>query len=79
MDVLVALGTGITYLYSLSSLTLNVIKEEAVQEQYFETCIFLIFFVILGKFLESYAKGFLASHSRSNIASYYKVASANAK
>ena len=75
-----ALGTGITYLYSVFSLTLNVIKEEAIQEQYFETCVFLIFFVILGKFLESYAKGMYdSSHCRSNIASYYKVAPANAK
>ena len=57
MDVLVALGTGITYIYSLSSLLTNVLKGNVVQEQYFETCVFLIFFVILGKFLEAYAKG----------------------
>ena len=55
-----ALGTGITYLYSVFSLINNVIKKEAAQEQYFETCVFLIFFVILGKFLESYAKGMFA-------------------
>lgn len=57
MDVLVALGTGITYAYSLFSLLINVFEGQVVQEQYFETCVFLIFFVILGKFLESYAKG----------------------
>ena len=80
MDVLVALGTGITYTYSVFSLMVNIYQGESILEQYFETCVFLIFFVILGKFLESYAKGYyLIFIFRSNFSSNYKASSVNSR
>lgn len=57
MDVLVALGTGITYVFSCYSLIFNIASKNVVQEQFFETTVFLIFFIILGKYLEAVAKG----------------------
>jgi Cu+-exporting ATPase len=57
MDVLIALGTSAAYFYSVYSLVRSVITQEASMGQYFETSVFLIFFVLLGKYLECYAKG----------------------
>lgn len=65
MDSLIAIGTSVAYFYSLvnfmiynaqtgSIIGLNGAK---IPELYFETAAFLITFVILGKFLESKAKG----------------------
>lgn len=65
MDSLIAIGTSVAYFYSF----VNFIKHFAINnsliglngakipELYFETAAFLITFVILGKFLESKAKG----------------------
>jgi Cu+-exporting ATPase len=57
MDVLVALGTGISYFYSCYAIATNLYHQRQVQEQFFETSVFLIFFIILGKYLEALAKG----------------------
>ena len=52
MDTLIAVGTSAAYLYSLW-----VILFEPMSHQYFETSTILITFVILGKYLEAFAKG----------------------
>ncbi|KAI9338795.1 hypothetical protein BDR26DRAFT_838059 [Obelidium mucronatum] len=59
MDVLVALGTSAAYFYSVYSLIGSMLSPaaSATMNQYFETSILLLFFILLGKFLESYAKG----------------------
>ncbi len=67
MDVLVALGTSIAFLFSLWITFLPVVTGEwgdaevalAVNDgmPYFETCAMLITFVLLGKMLEARAKG----------------------
>ena len=66
MDVLVALGTSIAFLFSLWITFLPVVANDwsshealAINEgmPYFETCAMLITFVLLGKMLESRAKG----------------------
>lgn len=65
MDSLVAIGTSTAYLYSLAYYLKYVLANESligvngakIPELYFETAAFLITFVILGKWLESRAKG----------------------
>lgn len=65
MDSLIAIGTSTAYVYSvwqyLSYLAVNNsffgLNGEKIPELYFETAAFLITFVILGKWLESKAKG----------------------
>ncbi|MEC4294710.1 heavy metal translocating P-type ATPase [Adlercreutzia shanghongiae] len=66
MDVLVALGTSIAFLFSLWITFLPVITSDWTSHEalaindgmpYFETCAMLITFVLLGKMLESRAKG----------------------
>ena len=66
MDVLVALGTSIAFLFSLWITFLPVIRGDWSSHEslaindgmpYFETCAMLITFVLLGKMLESRAKG----------------------
>lgn len=66
MDVLVALGTSIAFLFSLWITFLPVVRGDwssheslAINEgmPYFETCAMLITFVLFGKMLESRAKG----------------------
>ncbi len=65
MDSLIAIGTSTAFFYSLWQL-LNYVKMnnswvglngEKIPELYFETAAFLITFVILGKWLETKAKG----------------------
>ncbi|KAJ3065736.1 serine/threonine protein kinase Ran1 [Podochytrium sp. JEL0797] len=65
MDVLVALGTSAAYFYSVSILLASLIDALRTpgggptlspQHQYFETSILLIFFILYGKYLETYAK-----------------------
>ena len=51
MDVLVALGTSAAYLYSLFNMSIG------LHELYFETSAILITLILLGKTLESIAKG----------------------
>lgn len=65
MDSLIAIGTSAAYFYSVFNYvnyaTLNNsligVNGEKIPELYFETAAFLITFVILGKWLESRAKG----------------------
>lgn len=67
MDVLVALGTTIAFLFSLWITFLPVIQNNWVDPEvalainggmpYYETCAMLITFVLLGKILETRAKG----------------------
>lgn len=57
MDTLVALGTSVAYFYSLYVLIQNAIFRAHVDQQFFETSVFLIFFILVGKYLEEYAKG----------------------
>ncbi|KAI8848236.1 E1-E2 ATPase-domain-containing protein [Chytridium lagenaria] len=57
MDVLIALGTSAAYFYSLVLVIIGLATGVAEEENFFETSILLIFFVILGKYLEVYAKG----------------------
>ncbi len=65
MDSLIAIGTSAAYFYSvinfvsyaLTNSSLIGVDGEKIPELYFETSAFLITFVILGKWLESRAKG----------------------
>lgn len=67
MDVLVALGTSIAFIFSLWITFLPVLNNEWTDAEvalaindgmpYFETCAMLITFVLLGKILETRAKG----------------------
>ncbi|KAJ1896502.1 hypothetical protein LPJ66_003949 [Kickxella alabastrina] len=53
MDVLIALGTTAAYVGSIISVTM----QRGAGEQFFETAVFLMTFVLLGRWLESIAKG----------------------
>ncbi len=65
MDSLVAIGTSTAYFYSLAYYIIYVVQTHSliglngakIPELYFETAAFLITFVILGKWLETSAKG----------------------
>ncbi|KAJ2815149.1 hypothetical protein IWW50_006908, partial [Coemansia erecta] len=53
MDVLIALGTTAAYVGSIISVTL----QGGAGEQFFETAVFLMTFILLGRWLEAIAKG----------------------
>ncbi|KAJ2160912.1 hypothetical protein GGF46_001897 [Coemansia sp. RSA 552] len=53
MDVLIALGTTGAYVGSIISVTL----QGGAGEQFFETAVFLMTFILLGRWLEAIAKG----------------------
>lgn len=61
MDSLIAIGTSTAYFYSLYNLIEHYVTEGTIFEEihglYFEVASFLITFVLLGKWLESRAKG----------------------
>ena len=65
MDSLIAIGTSTAFIYSLVNLIIYAVTNNSVlgidgakiPELYFETAAFLITFVLLGKWLESKAKG----------------------
>ena len=65
MDSLIAIGTSVAYVYSVVNFLIYTVTNqtvigvggEKIPELYFETAAFLITFVILGKWLESKAKG----------------------
>jgi P-type Cu+ transporter len=59
MDTLVAVGTGAAYLYSLFSMYMifQGVEGYSIENLYFEVAGILIFFILLGRFLESRAKG----------------------
>lgn len=56
MDVLIALGTSASYFYSVYALLYGAMTG-FWSPRYFETSAMLITFVLLGKYLESLAKG----------------------
>ncbi|ORX71244.1 heavy metal translocatin [Linderina pennispora] len=53
MDVLIALGTTAAYAGSI----ISVVLQQGAGEQFFETAVFLMTFVFLGRWLEAIAKG----------------------
>lgn len=65
MDSLIAIGTATAYFYSLYEYSVYVIQNQTffgpegkmIPNLYFETAAFLVTFVVLGKWLESRAKG----------------------
>jgi Cu+-exporting ATPase len=65
MDSLIAVGTSAAYFYSLANYVLYAVRHaslvgtggEMIPELYFETAVFLISFVLLGKWLEARARG----------------------
>ncbi|TPX67403.1 hypothetical protein SpCBS45565_g03823 [Spizellomyces sp. 'palustris'] len=57
MDVLVALGTSAAYFYSVYAVIYGIVTKTESEAQFFETSILLIFFILLGKYMEAYAKG----------------------
>ncbi|KAL4591462.1 hypothetical protein LXL04_004428 [Taraxacum kok-saghyz] len=57
MDVLVALGTNAAYFYSVYTVTKALLSDKFEGQDFFETSTMLISFILLGKYLESMAKG----------------------
>lgn len=61
MDVLIALGTNASYIYSLISVLEHRLmghgQGDYTPTDFFETSAMLITFILLGKYLESLAKG----------------------
>ncbi|CAG8642900.1 7214_t:CDS:2 [Cetraspora pellucida] len=58
MDTLVAVGTTVTYIGSLLNVSIPIARRRSEPgQQFFETSIFLITFIYLGRWLEARAKG----------------------
>ncbi|KAH8556662.1 E1-E2 ATPase-domain-containing protein [Umbelopsis sp. PMI_123] len=59
METLVALGTSVAYIASVGTVAAAMAKPDSMDEpmNYFETSVFLITFIHLGKWLEALAKG----------------------
>eukprot|EP01094_Clydonella_sp_ATCC50884_P026078 TRINITY_DN703_c0_g1_i1.p1 TRINITY_DN703_c0_g1~~TRINITY_DN703_c0_g1_i1.p1 ORF type:complete len:904 (+),score=198.75 TRINITY_DN703_c0_g1_i1:89-2800(+) len=57
MDVLVALATFLSYAYSLMAMVYGVYDKEFEVHTFFDTAAMLIMFILLGKYMESVAKG----------------------
>lgn len=57
MDVLIALGVGAAYLYSIFACIVRMTNSNFVLNVFFEVSLFIITFVILGRYLENIAKG----------------------
>ncbi|MCC6187773.1 MAG: copper-translocating P-type ATPase [Anaerolineales bacterium] len=57
MDVLIAMGSSVAYLYSLAVLLLDTFANYPLGHLYFETAAVIITLIILGKYLEARAKG----------------------
>jgi Cu+-exporting ATPase len=64
MDVLIAMGSSVAYLYSLAVLLLDKFANYALGHLYFETSAVIITLIILGKYLEARAKGRTSSAIR---------------
>ena len=56
MDTLVALGSGVSFLYSVHSL-LAMTKSQSMQDLYFEGAAMIVTLITVGKLLESLSKG----------------------
>ena len=57
MDFLVSLGTNASYFYSVFSVFLACMYKEFHGQHFFESSALLLTFVVMGKLMESYAKG----------------------
>ena len=57
MDVLIAMGSSVAYVYSVVMLIVNTVVGRMVGHLYFETSAIIITLILLGKFLEARAKG----------------------
>lgn len=57
MDVLVAMGTNAAYFYSVYIVIKSSISDSFEGQDFFETSVMLISFILLGKYLEVVAKG----------------------
>ncbi len=57
MDVLIALGTGTAYFYSLFGIIRSRVQPEVQAELYFETSALIVTLILLGKWFEARAKG----------------------
>jgi len=58
MDVLIAMGSSVAYLYSVAVLLAPILGWQAVgQHVYFETAAMIITLILVGKYLEARAKG----------------------
>lgn len=57
MDVLIAIGVGVAYAYSLLACIIKMNNEAFVLNVFFEVSLFIIAFVMLGRLLENIAKG----------------------
>jgi Cu+-exporting ATPase len=57
MDVLIAMGSTVAYLYSVVVLLLGTFAHYALGHVYFETSAVIITLIVLGKYLEARAKG----------------------
>ncbi|XP_071712123.1 copper-transporting ATPase HMA4-like [Rutidosis leptorrhynchoides] len=57
MDVLVALGTNAAYFYSVYTVIKALLSDKFEGQDFFETSTMLVSFILLGKYLESMAKG----------------------
>ena len=57
MDVLIAMGSSVAYLYSVVVLLLGTFANYALGHVYFETSAVIITLIVLGKYLEARAKG----------------------
>ena len=57
MDVLIAMGSTVAYLYGVVVLLLGALAHYALGHVYFETSAVIITLIMLGKFLEARAKG----------------------
>ncbi|WVN85144.1 uncharacterized protein L203_100287 [Cryptococcus depauperatus CBS 7841] len=58
MDLLVALSTSVSYFASLAMLIIDIRNPRSASSigTYFDSCVFLIMFILLGRTLEAYAK-----------------------
>lgn len=56
MDTLVSLGVISSFLYSLFSLVMVFLEKDYVHQLYFESCTMIIFFIKLGRYIDSITK-----------------------
>ncbi|HLE27048.1 MAG TPA: heavy metal translocating P-type ATPase [Anaerolineales bacterium] len=57
MDVLIAMGSTVAYLYSVAVLLADKLAHYALGHLYFETAAVIVTLIVIGKFLEARAKG----------------------
>jgi len=57
MDAMVFLGTATAYFYSLFLVVYSLVSKNDTPELYFESAVFILIFISLGKYLEALTKG----------------------